>query len=88
MRTVFLGFTRIPDSLQSEINDQLLFAPSCPPTSIHNQAKTTGFQSRLKIPCECPIRPLIIPRAATAVPSTYAGKKNGRMRKGAWVELG
>ena len=88
VRMVFFGFTWISYSSRSEIDGQLLFGPSCPPTSIHNQAKTTGFQSRSKIPCECPIRPLIIPRAAAAVPSTYAGKKNGRTRKGAWVELG
>ena len=83
VRTVFFGFTGISYSSQSEIDDQLLFAPSCPPTSIHNLAKTTGFRSRSKIPCKFPIRPLIIPRAAAAVPSTYAGKKNGRTRKGA-----
>ena len=88
VRTVLFGVTRISYASQSEIDDQLLFAPSCPLTSMHNQEKTTGFRSRSKIPCECPIRPLIIPRAAAAVPSTYAGKKNGRTRKGAWVELG
>ena len=85
MRTVFLGLTRIPYSSQSEIDDQLLFAPSRPPTSMHNQAKTTGDPSRR---CEYPTRPLITPRAAAAVLSTCAGKKNGRTGKVAWVELG
>ena len=41
---VFL-FTRIPCSSQSKIDDQLLFAPSCPPTSIHIQVKTAGDPS-------------------------------------------